>query len=130
MLSFLMVGIGGCFGAMGRYGASVYIKAHYKSDFPLATLLVNITGCLVLGAIFTYLNNKTSTHFVLNPGITAGFLGALTTFSTFSYDTLVLLQSGKTSQALLSVLLNVVVGLAAVWGGQWVVNALCPMTSA
>jgi len=126
MQGVLLVGLGGFFGAICRYGLSLYLKEHVKGVFPLATLMVNVVGCFFLGVILTYILNRSNSGQVLSPMLTIGFLGALTTFSTFGHETLLLLQQGKSTIALVNIALNVIVGLIAVMIGQLVASSLWP----
>jgi len=129
MQSVLLVGLGGFFGAICRYGLSLYVKEHFKGGFPLATLLVNVVGCFFLGVILTYILNRSANGQILSPMITIGFFGALTTFSTFGYETLLLLQQGKSNMAFANIALNMIVGLIAVMIGQLIATSFWPPIS-
>lgn len=104
-----LVGAGGFVGAVMRFGVS---RGLARFDFPAGTLLVNVAGSFALGWLYGQLGRdalgESSRHFV---GV--GLLGALTTFSTFSVETLELIQSGAVGRAALSVGLNVGLGLGA-----------------
>lgn len=112
--NFLLVGLGGAIGSMLRYGT--YLLFPVK-DFPLATLLVNITGSFIIGAVIamgikdeTFLNNW---KLFLATGICGGF----TTFSAFSAENIALLQNGKLMLALLYIVASIVAGITAAWLG-------------
>lgn len=109
-----MVGLGGAIGSMLRY--AVYLFFPVK-DFPLATLLVNIIGSFVIGAVFAY--STTSETFLNNWKLflATGVCGGFTTFSAFSAENITLMQNGKYSLALLYIMLSVVTGIAAAWLG-------------
>ena len=79
----LYVGIGGAFGAVCRFLLSSWLNT--QEGFPLGTLCANAVGCFVLGLVGTYLSNRIDPEWKLI--ISTGFLGALTTFSTFSFET-------------------------------------------
>ncbi|MGG2073493.1 MULTISPECIES: fluoride efflux transporter CrcB [Lysinibacillus] len=111
MKSFIAVGIGGIFGAISRYSLSVIIPN--TGPFPLTTLFINLLGCFCLAWLFTSFTKRTP--IVL--GIGTGFCGAFTTFSTFSLETLLLLENGEWLQAILYVVVSVVGGLACAWLG-------------
>jgi len=87
------------------------------AQFPYGTFVVNMLGCLLIGFLAGFsdargLLNDTSRAFVFT-----GMLGAFTTFSTFSYETMGLFQNGQTSPALTNLGLQIILGLIAVWGG-------------
>lgn len=89
MKQFFAVGVGGFFGAMSRYGLSQVIPQEY--DFPLSTVFINSIGCFCLAWLFTKYTRRTPIILAIG----TGFLGAFTTFSTFTVDSLILLEQGK-----------------------------------
>jgi len=117
MINLIVVGIGGFIGAILRYVISGFFYDLYGDKFPYGTLAVNIIGCLALGFFITLAEGK----FIISPQMRSfaaiGLLGAFTTFSTFSFETMALLQSELYSSAFLNVLLSVIVGIFAVWAG-------------
>lgn len=125
MTQLLWVGIGGFFGAVARYGLSSWAQRFAPLGFPLGTLLVNVLGCFLLGVLMAWLE-RAAAPASLRPLIGVGFLGALTTFSTFGYETFSLLKQGETGLAVASVVANMLVGLAAVWLGLAAVEGLSP----
>lgn len=100
-----------------RYGITRWLVSAAVT-FPFATLLVNVLGSFLLGLFATWIMHKTSIEHELRLLIQVGLFGALTTFSTFSLDTLNLLNSGQLSKAMLNVVLNVALCLVAVWLGS------------
>lgn len=116
MLKYLMVGIGGCLGAIARYVIGSYIGSRFGVRFPYGTFVINISGSFLVGFIVALLARTTA-----SPNwrylIPIGFIGAYTTFSTFEYETLRAIQDGQLATGLLNVGLSVVVGFAAVWAG-------------
>jgi CrcB protein len=94
MREFVTIGVGALLGANMRYWVANYFAARLGPDFPYGTLFINITGSFLLGLVLTLLANR----LVVDPGyrllLGTGFLGAYTTFSTFSYDTIALLERG------------------------------------
>lgn len=111
MKSFFTVGIGGFLGAICRYSLSLAIPN--AGGFPFATLCINLLGCLCLAWLFTTFTKRTP----IIVGMGTGFLGAFTTFSTFSLETLLLLQHSEWLQAILYSLGSVGGGLICAWMG-------------
>ncbi|MCE7963067.1 MAG: fluoride efflux transporter CrcB [Acidobacteria bacterium ACB1] len=113
--SILLVGIGGLIGSILRYLASVFFAEHVNSPFPYATLIVNIVGCFLIGLLFAVSDRWE----VLSPEwrilLTTGFCGGFTTFSTFSYESVRLMQDGEMLFAFANVAVSVLAGFAATW---------------
>ena len=117
LLNIGFVAFGGAFGATFRYLIGIGIVSLFGKGFPFATLTVNVIGSLIMGYIFQLVQQGTISTTPWWPLIGVGFLGALTTFSSFSLDSLLLIQQGELLKALLNVVLNVVVCLLAVYLG-------------
>jgi len=115
--ALLFVAIGGALGAVLRYSISSGIYSWFGRSFPYGTLVVNVIGSLAIGVLSILLVEKFNVPQEIKLGLVVGVLGALTTFSTFSWDTVDLLQQGLIQRALLNVVLNVVVCIGAVWVG-------------
>lgn len=115
-MNLLLVMIGGFFGAICRFALGEWI--HTNNGFPLATFLINITGCFILGWFLTYVNqsNKIRPEFTLIIG--TGFIGSFTTFSTFSAETLILFQNGLIFMAILYFLTSTVLGILLAFAGH------------
>jgi len=117
LVKLLAVAAGGAVGACTRYLVSLWAAERYGSDFPYGTLLVNVTGCFIIGVFLTL----TTERMIVNPYwrlvVAAGFLGGLTTFSSFGYETLRLADSANFLPAFSNVALNLCVGLLATWAG-------------
>ena len=113
------IGIGGFIGAILRFTLSGWVQKATATTFPLGTLSVNILGSFIIGFLFLYFQ-----HINLSPTQKAffitGLLGALTTFSTFSLDTILLLQNELYAKAFSNVVLNVLFSLGATLLGMWV----------
>ena len=111
--------MGGACGAVARYLLSGWVaRATATSSFPYGTLTVNLLGSVLLGLIM----GATASGALLVPprlriAVAVGGLGAFTTFSTFSYETVAALRAGDLRSALLNVAVSVVAGLAACWLG-------------
>lgn len=110
---FIMVAVGGAIGAMLRYGVSCYAASKWGTFFPVGTLLVNVSGCLIIA----FLTFKGLESGVLSPQwrllLIVGIGGAFTTFSSFSVETLILIKDGLYNYAILNVISNVFLGLLA-----------------
>jgi fluoride exporter len=117
MREFLLIGAGAVLGANARYWLTNYFVQRFGPDFPLGTLFINITGSFLLGLVLVLVSNR----FVVDPGyrllLGTGFLGAYTTFSTFSYDTIVLLERGDLMPAVTNVSVSVGASLLAAYLG-------------
>lgn len=117
MTNVLLVALGGSIGAVLRYLLSIFMIQVFGSSFPFGTLLVNVIGSFLMGAIYALGQlSHISPEFKALIGV--GLLGALTTFSTFSNETLLLMQAGHWIKATLNVLLNVSLCLFMVYLGQ------------
>lgn|SRR5688572_8767948 len=123
MKEVVLVAAGGATGALARYGAGLLVARLPGKPMPLATLAVNLVGCLIIGMVGQYLSGHSPAGSpALRYGVVIGFLGALTTFSAFGWDSVELLQKGHAGLALANVGANVVVGLGAVWLGMCLVG--------
>lgn len=116
-MTYLAVAFGGALGAMSRYWVyNAFVRAS-TSTYPWATLTVNIAGSFLIGIAFVLLTERTDIGPEWRGLITVGFLGAFTTFSTFSMDTIGLLEQGQVVAAISYVLSSVVVCIIAAWLG-------------
>lgn len=113
----LAVAGGGALGSLLRFASAQWVSAHWPQHFFLATLAVNIAGCLLIGYLFGLFMLRPELPPELRAGLIVGFLGGLTTFSSFSLDTMRLLESGQLITALGYVLASVLVSLLATWAG-------------
>ncbi len=104
---YALVALGGAGGASLRFYISQLILNNLGKGFPFATLTVNISGSLIMGVLYGLIQQGIIEVSVYRTLIGIGFLGAFTTFSTFSLDTLLLLQQGDLLKASLNILLNV-----------------------
>ena len=109
--TLLAIGIGGFFGAISRFLIASWMQKLTGSFFPVGTLTVNVLGSFVIG--FLYLYFEQSIHPLYKAMLITGFLGALTTFSTFSLETVLMLQDGLLIKALINILANVTLTILA-----------------
>lgn len=120
MNNLLLVALGGSIGAVFRYLISIFMIQVFGSSFPFGTLLVNVLGSFLMGVIYA-LGQMSHISPELKALIGVGLLGALTTFSTFSNETLLLMQEGDWLKAVLNVVLNLSLCLFMVYLGQQLV---------
>lgn len=119
-MSLLLVALGGAVGALGRYGLSGWVQGRVGL-FPWGTLVVNVLGSFLLGFAVRYLES-TVVPAEWRQAITIGLLGAFTTFSTFSYEAVVLAQAGDWGRAAAYVLASVALALVALLAGLGVAD--------
>jgi CrcB protein len=119
MLTVLAIAAGAAVGAPLRYLADRYVQSRHESTFPWGTLSVNVGGSLLLGFLVGL-----PTAPVVTALLGTGFCGALTTYSTFSYETIRLTQEGSRPAALANVVVSVVAGLGAAYLGVAVAQAV------
>lgn len=114
---WLLVMLGGSLGAASRYGVSLLSARLLGTQFPYGTMLVNLAGCFLIGLLFALADRSR----LLTPDVRllliTGYLGALTTFSTFSLETVSAGRAGLTLQALTNILINNLGGLSLTWLG-------------
>lgn len=118
---FLYVGIFGALGGMCRYAFNLWLSG---GSFPYATLVVNLIGCFLLAFLMQFLAEKSRISLVILNGIGTGFIGAFTTFSAFSVDTIQLLQKGQFLLAMSYVLASLIGGLLMVKFGRMLSDML------
>lgn len=117
MTQSLAIAAGGALGALLRYWVSVAAHAAWGAGFPYGTLIANALGSLVMGALSVLLLDRMPAGPELRAGLLVGVLGAFTTFSTFSLETLHLVESGARLRAVGNIALNLGLCLLAVWLG-------------
>ncbi|MFA5155764.1 MAG: fluoride efflux transporter CrcB [Candidatus Omnitrophota bacterium] len=110
MGKLIYLAIGGLTGTFARYFLAGAVYGSLGTRFPYGTLIVNLSGCFIIGVLTTVAENK----FLLNPNLRVllmiGFCGAFTTFSTFIFETSNLIRDGETLRAFMNVILSVIVG--------------------
>jgi fluoride exporter len=115
---YLVIGLGGFLGANARYLLGTWIVARYGTSFPYGTLVINVSGSFVIGLFLVLISER----FVLHPHwrlfVVVGFLGAYTTFSAFSFESLALLLDGAWWRGLANMVGSVILGLIAALSGM------------
>lgn len=112
---YVYIGLGGAIGACLRYFLTQECTKLLGKGFPFGTLAVNVVGSFLLGYLYSWLSAQTNVSDNLKVFVGVGLLGALTTFSTFSYDTFLLLQQGDGLKAVVNIFANVSVCLIGVY---------------
>ena len=118
-MAWIAVAVGGAFGSMARHGVNQIVARRWPTlPFPLATLIVNVVGCLVIGLLAGLIAaDRIGMRTPWRELVFVGILGGFTTFSSFGLDTIVLARSPSPSLAVWNVAAQLGLGLAAVYGG-------------
>lgn len=118
LTEYLAVALGGAAGSVSRFGVSTWIQTISRhKDFPWGTFVVNVSGCFVMGLVAAFLIHRFTIGPAWRAAIVIGFLGGFTTFSSFTIDTISLLQQGDYSYGLLNIFLTLIACLVATLGG-------------
>ncbi len=118
MTQLAFIAAGGATGALMRYWLSNGIYALLGRGFPYGTLTVNVVGSLFMGFIYVFMIERMDVSVEWRAGLMIGLLGAFTTFSTFSIETLNLLESGEQFKAAMNILLSVTLCILGCWLGM------------
>ena len=117
LLTIWYVAAGSALGGASRYVIGTALQQRFGLAFPVGTLIVNITGSLLLGFLLRFALGSNQLSPETRIFLTTGFCGGYTTFSTFTYDTAVMFESGQYRRAALYVTLSVVLSLVATFAG-------------
>jgi CrcB protein len=109
----LLLAGAGALGSLSRYGLGGLVQRFAGAGFPYGTLVINVLCCLAIGFIMQIALNTNVMSATTRVAITVGFLGAFTTFSSFSYETVKLLESGEWFSAIVNVASNLGLGILA-----------------
>ena len=120
----LLIGIGSGLGGVCRYLCQQFVQKHYPSSFPFGTLGVNILGCLVIGIVYGLANRGNLLSPEMRLFLATGICGGYTTFSSFAYENVSLVQDGELFYTLLYILLSVGTGLVAVYAGMLLIRLI------
>lgn len=124
MTKILFIGLGGALGAVMRYLVSGWGQGFVSGGFPVGTLLVNTLGCMALGFLGGVFAGPALVSDAHRLALTIGLLGGFTTFSTYAWETVSLLDDGQNWQAFANVMLSNALGLVALWIGYRVAGRL------
>ncbi|HEY3366258.1 MAG TPA: fluoride efflux transporter CrcB [Symbiobacteriaceae bacterium] len=116
-MKYLWIGLAGAAGALARYGLGLWVGGRLPLPFPLGTLLINVTGSFLLGLVAGLGSDRGLIPPAWRAPIAVGFIGAYTTFSTWTVETVRLFEAGRLDLALGNVVLSLALGLPAVWLG-------------
>lgn len=124
MWNLFAIAVGGTVGCWARYGMTNLVQSIYGRDFPYATMSINLLGSFLMGFLFIETLERLPTAPELRTGILTGFLGGFTTFSTFSMESVLLVEQGYVLRALLYMVLSTVLGFLAAFGGAYLARNL------
>ena len=124
MQRYILIAIGGALGSIARYWVGSTVSGRLGSKFPYGTLIINLTACVILGFVLTYLGRRAEVDASWRFLIPVGFIGAYSTFSTYEWETLSTLRSGAFLLAALYALGSLLLGLIAVWAGTLLAKVL------
>ena len=116
MIKYLLILLGGGAGSLARYAAGTAIANRFGARFPLGTMVVNVTGCFLIGLVMTLLTER-QPHPYWRLALVVGFLGGYTTFSSFEWETWSAVRGGGFWIGLANVVGSVTLGYIAVWVG-------------
>ena len=117
LLNLLLIAIGGALGSTARYLFSLLVQRASGTLFPIGTFAVNCVGCLVFGAIAGAAEQRVQIAPELRLFLLVGILGGFTTFSSYAFESFVLLRDGQFAAASVNIVGQVVAGLAGMWIG-------------
>jgi CrcB protein len=117
-LIYFLVGLGGVVGSLLRYLLSVFAVVVWGKEFPIGTLLINLTGSFLLGFMTNHVVSSNKIHPYLFTALTTGVIGSYTTFSTFCFETVHLLETGKYIFGFLYLIVSLFGGLFLVKAGM------------
>ena len=123
-MKLFLVMFGGCIGAACRYGTNLLAVRLWGSGFPWGTLVVNMVGCLLIGLSFGLAERASWVTPSVRLFFVTGFLGALTTFSSFAVETVNTANSGSSHLAVVNFVANNAGGLALVLAGMWLAKVI------
>ena len=124
MQKIILIGLAGLIGTLGRYWLSGLVARQYGETFPWGTLVVNVVGCFLAGALYYLMEERFLVSPTLRSVILIGLLGGFTTFSSFGLQTFTLLREGEFALAAMNITLSNFVGLLMLWAGYSLVKAL------
>ena len=122
MNRYLMVMLGAALGGLARYVIGAAVMQRFNGRFPLGTLVVNVTGCFLIGVLMTAFTERGDPHPNLRLLLVVGVLGGYTTFSSFGWETFQAIDEGSRWIGFANVALSVIFGYLAVLCGAWLIR--------
>jgi CrcB protein len=119
---YLVVMLGAAFGGLARYVVGTTIMQRYGGRFPIGTVVVNITGCFLIGVLMTLFTERPTMNVNWRLLLVTGVLGGYTTFSAFGWETYQAIREGNALVGLANVAISVILGYLAVWFGSVLVR--------
>jgi len=123
MSKTILIGIAGLIGTLLRYWLAGFVARQSGETFPWGTLVVNVVGCLIAGAVFHLTEERALFNPTLRTVILIGLLGGFTTFSSYGLQTFALLKDGAFGLATLNLVVSNVLGVLMVWAGYCLARA-------
>ena len=121
-MNLIWIIIGGSLGALLRYGTTLLSVRVFGTAFPYGTLIVNLAGCLLIGTVMGLAERGSFVTPAFRLFFVTGFLGALTTFSTYAWESMSAIRGASLGMAFLNIALNNIAGLGLVLVGFWMVK--------
>jgi len=118
------VALGSAAGGMARYAIGAAVQSRAGTTFPVGTLIINITGSLLLGFLLRYALDSASVSVEMRAFLTTGLCGGYTTFSTFTWECMELIEDGSYGRAAVYVALSVTIGIIGIFAGSAGARAL------
>ena len=119
MNRYLLVMLGAAVGGLARYAIGAAVMQRYLGRFPLGTMVINVSGCFLAGALMTWFTERGEPHPSLRLLLVTGFLGGYTTFSTFGWESFQAVEERNWWIGFGNIAFSVILGYLAVWCGAW-----------
>lgn len=117
--SILLVGLGGAIGSILRYLSAILVSKYWNQAFPLATFIINMVGCLLIGLLIAFIEKQPGVSDNFRLLMVTGFCGGYTTYSAFAYENTLLIGSSQSLIAFAYIAASVLVGILFVWVGMY-----------